>query len=451
MIIVLSGQHVKVRSTGASMLASNIILLICGVCYGQTISGMRPTGVYLTISSYSNRGIKPFFEVNWFGMPQQYIGVVSAVLSTKNRPRSSSDILASQIVKNPTESYTTRIVAPNFNSTVLIEGRCLGYWALIMETSSAVKSSSTAKVLYSSCFTPQPRWMRDNCGTVFGLRLTDMLIPGTHNAGMYKAGPMAPHEQLIYDQDQSIWQQLAYGIRGLDLRVQFSRGDYYITHDVIRGKPTVREVLREVRDFVVRTGEVVLLDFHRFPRGFEKKRKIGTDRHKGLVKLIVTELEDVLLKGTDYIKTMGEILGGCSGRGRPQGRVLVFYNSREYQGPYQEYLAPGVSQKWPNAQSKSALMQYLETKACLRGVHYMIAIMAELTPKFPKFLISTRKLAKWINHKITEFFRLRQMKYSGIIATDYFLGNGITDVAIEANCLRGRQMLRNPNMGPRMQ
>uniref|UniRef100_L7LZ65 Putative catalytic domain-containing protein n=1 Tax=Rhipicephalus pulchellus TaxID=72859 RepID=L7LZ65_RHIPC len=448
MIVALSGQHAKVRSTQASMLGPSIILLICGVCYGQTFSGMRETGVYLTVSSYSDRGIKPFFEVNWFGVPQQYIGGVSAVLSTKNAPQSPSDILASQVVKNPTEAYTTRIVAPNFNASVLMEGRCLGYWALIMETSAAAKSLRTAKVLYSSCFTPQPRWMRDNCGTMYGLRLTDMLIPGTHNAGMYKAGPMAPHEQLIYDQDQNIWQQLAYGIRGLDLRVQFSGGDYYITHDAFRGKPTVREVLREVRSFVERTGEVVLLDFHRFPKGFEQKGKVATDRHEKLVQLIVTELQDVLLKGMDYTKTVGEILGGCSSGGRQRGGVLVFYNSRDYRGPYQEYLAPGVSQKWPNAQSKTSLMQYLETKACLRGVHYVIAIMAELTPKFPKFLISTRKLAKWINHKITEFFRRRQMKYSGIIATDYFLGNGITDVAIEANCLRGRQMLPNQNFGP---
>lgn len=410
---------------------------------------MRETGVYLTVSSYSDRGIKPFFEVNWYGMPQRYIGVVSAVLSTRNPPQSPSDILASQVVKNPTEAYTTQVLAPNFNASTLMEGRCLGYWALIMETSAAVKSQGIAKVLYSSCFTPQPRWMRDNCGTLYGLKLTDMLIPGTHNAGMYKAGPMAPHEQLIYDQDQNIWQQLAYGIRGLDLRVQYGGGDYYITHDVIRGKPTVREVLREVRRFVEHTGEVVLLDFHRFPKGFEQKRKVVTDRHENLVKLIVTELQDVLLKGVDYMKTVGEILGGCRSGGRQRGGVLVFYNSRDYRGPYQEYLAPGVSQKWPNAQSKGALMQYLETKACYRGVRYMIAIMAELTPKFPKFLISTRKLAKWINHKITEFFRRRQMKYSGIIATDYFLGNGITDVAIEANCLRGRQVLPNHDVGPR--
>ncbi|KAH6931068.1 hypothetical protein HPB50_022045 [Hyalomma asiaticum] len=304
---------------------------------------MRESGVYLTVSSYTDRGMKAFFEVNWFGMPRQHVGVVSAVLSTGNPPRGPSDVLASQVVEKPTGSYTTRAPAPNFNVTTLMEGKCLGYWALVMETSAALKSSSRpAKILYSSCFTPQPRWMRENCGALYGLRLTDMLIPGTHNAGMYKAGPPAPHELLLYDQDQNIWQQLAYGIRGLDLRVQYSNGDYYITHDMFRGKPTVREVLRDVREFVEQTGEVVLLDFHRFPKGFEQKRKVATDRHEKLVQLIFTELQDVLLKGMDYLKTMGEILGACSSGGKAKGGVLVFYNSRDYRGPYQEYLAPGA-------------------------------------------------------------------------------------------------------------
>ncbi|XP_037574080.1 uncharacterized protein LOC119456418 [Dermacentor silvarum] len=425
----------------------NLILLICGVCNVRAMGGMRETGVYLTVSSFNDHGILAFFELNWYGIPHRYIGLVSAMLSTRNPPQSPSDILARQAIRKPTETYTTRIRAPDFNVTTLMKGKCLGYWALVMETSADVKSSRPAKVLYSSCFTPQPRWMRENCGALSTIKLTDMLIPGTHNAGMYKAGYTHPHEQLIFDQDQTVSQQLAYGIRGLDLRVQYCNGDYYITHDIIRGQPTVRQVLRDVRKFVELTGELVLLDFHRFPKGFEQQRKVATTRHDKLVDVIVTELKAVLLKRSDYLKTMGEIFGGCRNEGRTPGHVIVFYNSRDYHGPYQEYLGPGVCQKWPNAQSKEALMEYLKTKACVRGVGYMVAIMAELTPKFPKFVVSTRKLAEWINHDITKLFRCQQQKYSGIIATDFFLGNGLIEVAIEANLLRGRQMLSNEYFG----
>ncbi|XP_075548074.1 uncharacterized protein LOC142582348 isoform X2 [Dermacentor variabilis] len=439
----------KVRSALVVMSTLEIILLIWGVCNVHAIGEMRESGVYLTLSSFSDHGILPFFELNWFGIPHRYIGLVSVMLSTRNPPQSPSDILARQPIKKPTESYVTRIQAPNFNVTTLMKGKCLGYWALVMETSGNVKSSRPDKVLYSSCLTPQPRWMRENCAALSTIKLTDMLIPGTHNAGMYKAGYTHPHEQLIFNQDQTTRQQLAYGIRGLDLRVQYCNGDYYITHDIMRGQPTVRQVLREVRKFVEETGELVLLDFHRFPKGFEQQRKVATTRHDKLADLIVTELKGVLLKRFDYLKTMGEILGACRNEGRKQGGVIVFYNSRDYHGPYQEFLAPGVCQKWPNAQSKEALMEYLKTKACVRGAGYMVAIMAELTPKFPKFVVSTRKLAEWVNRDITELFRRQPQKYAGIIATDFFLGNGIIDVAIEANLLRGRQMFSNEMFGQR--
>lgn len=62
---------------------------------------------------------------------------------------------------------------------------------------------------------------------------------------------MADHK---YNQEEDIFNQLAYGIRCLDLRISASgtthRPIYKITHDLIKGDITVNEVLRQVKDFI---------------------------------------------------------------------------------------------------------------------------------------------------------------------------------------------------------
>ncbi|KAH7962832.1 hypothetical protein HPB52_018125 [Rhipicephalus sanguineus] len=97
---------------------------------------MRRTGIYIKISSYSGFWSYGHFELNWFGIPNDHIGVTYAVLTTRNPPKD----------------------------------------------------------------------------------LLDMLIPGTHNSGMYNKGYTHPHQEYLYNQDQTVAQQLAYGIRSLDLR-----------------------------------------------------------------------------------------------------------------------------------------------------------------------------------------------------------------------------------------
>ncbi|KAH7945187.1 hypothetical protein HPB49_007415 [Dermacentor silvarum] len=280
--------------------------------------------------------------------------------------------------------------------------------------------------------------MRENYSALSSLSLMDMLIPGTHDAGMYNQGITLPHEKHMYTQDQTIKQQLAYGIRSLDLRVQYSSGQFYITHDRVRGWPTVIQVLREVREFVEETGELVILDFHRFTTGFDEGYDDVPVRHAELQKLIVTELSGVILKRFDYLKKLNEVLGESANQVRVQGHVMVSYHSKYFRGRYENYLAPAVLHRWANAQCPEKLMKYLDAKACAPGSCNPISIMAELTPSFPDLIVGTRRAAQWVNHDVTEFFRRKQQTCSGIVATDFFLGNGMIDVTIEANLLRGR-------------
>ncbi|XP_075547381.1 uncharacterized protein LOC142581817 [Dermacentor variabilis] len=415
-----------------------LILLTLGTGHCTSSSEIQKSGTYLTISSFNGLWGHGFFELNWFGMPHKYIGKTFAALAAGKQPRRHYELLYLVAVTKPTDSFTTNILAPNFDVDTLMRGECLGYWALILENGN---SSTITNVLYSSCFTPKPRWMRENCCELSMLSLMDMLIPGTHNSGMCKPRFKLPHGQLVYNQYESITQQLAYGIRALDIRVQCYRGEFYVTHDVVRGRLTIRQVLREVRKFVEATGELVLLDFHRFPKGFERSSQFVAQRHEKLVDLIVRELNGVLLKRFDYLKELNDIFNGCRRERKLRGHVVVFYNSKYYSGPYESLLAPAVVHKWANAQSKEALIEYIETKACFRETSNMVSIMAELTPKFPMFVVSTRRIAQWVNHDMTEYFRQKQGTCTGIISTDYFLGNAIIDIAIEANLVKGRNRL----------
>ncbi|KAH8009065.1 hypothetical protein HPB51_010255 [Rhipicephalus microplus] len=397
---------------------------------------MPRTGIYVTVSSYSGFWSYGHFELNWFGIPENLIGVTYAVLTTRNPPRGSVDVLTIVPITRPTDRYRTSAPAPTFNVSTLMKGECLGYWAIVINDKY---NPLKPVVLYSSCFKPNPRWMRQNCCTLSTLSLLDLLIPGTHNSGMYHQGYTHPHQEYLYNQDQTVEQQLAFGIRSLDLRVQYTGGAFYVTHDRTRGWPTIEKVLREVRRFVEATGELVLLDFHRFTKGFDEVYDNVTERHIELVKLIVTELKGVVLGKQAYLTRLDAIFDKCENKSKPRGHVIVFYNYEGYRGEYEEFLSPAVHHKWPNAQSEGALMRYLEKHAC---VYYsssnLVSIMAELTPSFPSLVIGNRRAAEWVNHEVTEFFRLKGHHCSGIVATDYFLGNGMIEETIEANLEKGR-------------
>nr|XP_037284901.1 uncharacterized protein LOC119177815 [Rhipicephalus microplus] len=406
---------------------------------------MRRTGIYITVSSYTGFWNYGHFEMNWFGIPEKHMRVAHAALTTRSPPEKRADVLSMVPITQPSGKYTTSVPAPIFNISILMKGKCLGYWAYVLEP--WVPWSPV--ILYSSCFTPKPRWMRQNCCMLSTLSLLDLLIPGTHNSGMYHQGYAHPHEEYLYNQDQTVAQQLAYGIRSLDLRVQYSSGVFYVTHDRIRGWPTIEQVLLEVREFVQATGELVLLDFHRFTKGFDKESDNVTARHMELVKLIFTKLGDVALDNYAYFMKLVDLLDRCQNKTKPSGHVIVFYNYAGYTGKYQRFLSPGVHHKWPNAQNESALMQYLEKHACVhRSSSNPISIMAELTPSFPSLVIGNRRAAELINHQVTEYFRRAGPKCHGIIATDYFLGNGMIEETIEANLEKGRERLFSYNYNP---
>nr|CAD7430859.1 unnamed protein product [Timema monikensis] len=96
------------------------------------------------------------------------------------------------------------------------------------------------------------------------------------------------------------------------------------------------------------------------------------------------------------------------------------------------WLWPPLKQLWGDEQTVDGLQEYL-SRAMDAGVTGLWAAMAELTPTPLDIMFkpsgSLRHMADSVNRNITAWFRHRWWQHANIVATDYFLGNGIIDVA----------------------
>lgn len=57
-----------------------------------------------------------------------------------------------------------------------------------------------------------------------------------------------------------------HGVRYLDIRPAYYSGSFWVNHDFVKIHH-LNKILRQVRDFVHATNEIVLLDFKEFPHG----------------------------------------------------------------------------------------------------------------------------------------------------------------------------------------
>lgn len=77
---------------------------------------------------------------------------------------------------------------------------------------------------------------------------------------------------LLLEKDESVFNQLVYGIRHLDLRIAYKDKDFIITHDKFHINHSLSHVLDQILKFIEMSKmEVVIVDFHRY---IEKNYKI---------------------------------------------------------------------------------------------------------------------------------------------------------------------------------
>jgi hypothetical protein len=177
-----------------------------------------------------------------------------------------------------------------------------------------------------------------------GLRIDQLILPGSHNAGSDKLSPNSgiPQEKA---QDVAPLEQLRHGVRALDLRVAFY--SKYETHDPRRfqlfhltssGRTVAVDILQAVHGFYaelekngVPAKEIIILDFHLF---------------KGFTEVIHREFKDLLIQslGTRLVPTAFSALTlGDIWRDHPGKNVVLAYNY----GATDAHLWRGVKQRWP--------------------------------------------------------------------------------------------------------
>lgn len=300
---------------------------------------------------------------------------------------------------------------------------CFPYW---------IASLKRDMLIDVQCLKINPTWMFDNSHRIGKKRIGSVIIPGTHNSGSSKT--VAFLQNYVMNQDRNIWTQLVFGIRYLDLRVgYYGKEGFFINHDVVRITKLV-PVLREIRKFSeLAPREIIIIDFHRFPYPSD----FTVSLHESLTKLLHNELHDLALFPSGLQIGNGPTFNEIWARNKS---IIVCYNEKEVSSN-NRWLWHPIEQFWGNKRDVGELKSFLDTaiKQHKSILNPMWSLMAELTPQALDVIFRTnnlRKLANNVNRHVTKWVRGEWSNSSvNIVATDYFLGNDIINVAIAKNVL----------------
>ncbi|CAL8117956.1 unnamed protein product [Orchesella dallaii] len=320
----------------------------------------------------------------------------------------------------------------------------LGYWiAYIRVTTTADNGTTTTKVLKSNCLKLHPFWMAELGETIGDLPVTSLIIPGTHNSGSWEkykgvVSEINPLSAYEITQEESIYDQLMHGIRYLDVRVSYHSIlpiNFWVSHELLPQIP-LTSLLSDVQRFVGETGrkEIVFVDFHRFHSGINRP-----EIHTQLIHLVDSYLGSFLVP---YNQPVGMLTPNQLWNGGNGSRtVFVTYPEPLIRKQY-SFLWPPFQHSWANTNNISQLEKFLGEDLQVFGCRGRFwTLMTELTATASDVLtrpqLGLRGMAQDANRNVTLWFR-RKAWYSRAmaIASDFFLGNNLIEMAIKANAHR---------------
>lgn len=239
--------------------------------------------------------------------------------------------------------------------------------------------------------------------------------------------------RYLVTQEEDVWSQLVYGIRYLDLRVAYqsslsSPEKLWITHSSFVTDISLKEIIKQVKDFLESTNEIVIMDFHRFTNGFKGRR--AAKRHQELVSMLENELGNYIIP-TSF--TSWATLNSLWEAGK---RLYVGYaddNTRRSNS----LLFPAIKHLWGDVDAVYGLKNYLNHTICNHRNRRLTSAMAQLTPTTAGAIFNLygglRNMADNVNREITKWFRDDWSDCANIVATDFFKGSNIIEIAIEIN------------------
>ncbi|XP_014247081.1 PI-PLC X domain-containing protein 1-like [Cimex lectularius] len=287
------------------------------------------------------------------------------------------------------------------------------------------------KTVTKSYFKKYPRWMNANKKYLEDLYVYEAFIPGTHQSAAYYGNNRKTLViyNYLYTQDLNIYDQLMHGVRYLDLRIgHYNSTDekWWCNHDLLPMRP-LKPVLDQVKLFLNQTNEIVIIDFHRFPIGFNDKI------HEEFAKFLKQELNDLVYHNYKKKTTFKNIWN--SGK-----RLLISYSTRNIHSN-QKFMKPPVKQYWGDKQSLSSLYSYLQSRLLNpTKSKECSAMMAELTPTSLIVIFDLmgglRKMANTVNTNLTLEFHNEWSEKANIIAVDFVESIGIVTAAIRSNVIK---------------
>ena len=167
------------------------------------------------------------------------------------------------------------------------------------------KSENLCDIYYSVCLvTDHARWMENLWNTIYDRHLWQIVMPASHDAGMYEL--TLPEART---QDLSVREQLKGGVRYFDFRPAYdSSGDgtYYINHNGISGAD-LDGILQDIYDFMHddQAKELVILKFSHFDN-------FGVDSgansiYRDFTKKITDKIYDYLFNDYSHTTKFGSI------------------------------------------------------------------------------------------------------------------------------------------------
>lgn len=194
------------------------------------------------------------------------------------------------LMLNTTDGRQLTHLKHNFasNRRLDFDTGCYNFWySLVID----------GEIVYSGCMRTNAYWMHEMKADIGDRKFRELFIPGTHDSASYKYNfDPTRMETLVtrysLTQDDDIISQLIHGIRYIDLRIGYYRSNdekFWANHGISRLHP-LSEVLRQVKEFVEATNEIVILDFQEFPVGFGR----GTEVHKQLAFFLFQQVKSKL-------------------------------------------------------------------------------------------------------------------------------------------------------------
>ncbi|CAL8118844.1 unnamed protein product [Orchesella dallaii] len=307
----------------------------------------------------------------------------------------------------------------------------LGWWIAYLRRS---QTSSSWLVLKSNTLRIRPHWMRELRNVIGDIPLTSLMIPGTHDAGAYMEYDHIRCENIYVRyyicQEDSIYDQLVHGIRYLDVRVAHypsTPEKFWVNHDKYRIRPLIT-LLEDVKRFVEETKEIIFLDFHGFPIGFTSRLI-----HDELFQFINKEIGKYLVPKTVPASQLTPNM-----LWRTNKTIVITYAESSISS-LNDYLWPYLVHAWGNKRKIGDLEKYLaDILVNFKQTSYFWSAMAEITPKpidyVSKPRYGLRGFAEHVNIPLTYWFQ-RKNWYSNcmIVATDFYLGNNLIEMAVEVN------------------